>query len=209
MKKILLAMFCSIMMTAVWADTPASQPEVKKDIPFEPQALEYISKGCMGCVREAIQKLEQIAKKQEEKIAEAPQKAEPQKPKAETAAPTPVVQTAVEIKEEPAAPSIPDAPAEPTERAETLEYRIVGEVFNAYVVVERGESMLLIDKHAAHERIIFEELKSAMRSSTPTSQMLMLPIEVMMTSDEIQTLGTYKEEIEAVGFEFTQSILGC
>lgn len=33
----------------------------EKDIPFEPQALEYISKGCMGCVREAIQKLEQIA----------------------------------------------------------------------------------------------------------------------------------------------------
>ena len=64
--------------------------------------------------------------------------------------------------------------------------------------------MLLIDKHAAHERIIFEELKAAMRSSTPTSQMLMLPIEVMMTSDEIQTLGTYREEIEAVGFEFTE-----
>jgi DNA mismatch repair protein MutL len=114
------------------------------------------------------------------------------------------VQTAVEIKEEPAAPSTPDAPAEPTERAETLEYRIVGEVFNAYVVVERGESMLLIDKHAAHERIIFEELKAAMRSSAPTSQMLMLPIEVMMTSDEIQTLDTYREEIEAIGFEFTE-----
>jgi DNA mismatch repair protein MutL len=86
---------------------------------------------------------------------------------------------------------------------QTLEYRIVGEAFNSYVIVERGDVMLLIDKHAAHERIIFEELKAAMKSSTPTSQMLMLPIEVMMTSEEIQTVGTYKGEIEAVGFELS------
>lgn len=185
------------------------KPEPQKTVPTPKPAEKFAQMSAEEYVKQYVRagedkKLEQIAKRQEENLAEAPQKAEPQKPKAETAAPTPVVQTTVEIKEEPAAPSIPDAPAEPTERAETLEYRIVGEVFNAYVVVERGESMLLIDKHAAHERIIFEELKAAMRSSTPTSQMLMLPIEVMMTSDEIQTLGTYREEIEAVGFEFTE-----
>ena len=189
--------------------TKPSSPEPKKSEPpkAEPKpkpAEKFAQMSAEEYVRQYVRagedkKLEQIAKKQEEKIAEAPQK-----PKAETAAPTPVVQTTVEIKEEPVAPSIPDIPTEPPQQAETLEYRIVGEVFNAYVVVERAESMLLIDKHAAHERIIFEELKAAMRSSTPTSQMLMLPIEVMMTSDEIQTLGTYREEIEAVGFEFTE-----
>ena len=194
--------------------TKPSSPEPKKSEPPKAEqkpkpAEKFAQMSAEEYVRQYVRagedkKLEQIAKKQEEKITEAPQKAEIQKPKAETAIPTPVVQTAVEIKEEQATPSIPDIPTEPTEQAETLEYRIVGEVFNAYVVVERGESMLLIDKHAAHERIIFEELKAAMRSSTPTSQMLMLPIEVMMTSDEIQTLGTYREEIEAVGFEFTE-----
>ena len=194
--------------------TKPSSPEPKKSEPpkAEPKpkpAEKFAQMSAEEYVRQYVRagedkKLEQIAKKQEEKITEAPQKAEIQKPKAETAIPTPIVQTAVEIKEEQATPSIPDIPTEPPQQAETLEYRIVGEVFNAYVVVERGESMLLIDKHAAHERIIFEELKAAMRSSTPTSQMLMLPIEVMMTSDEIQTLGTYREEIEAVGFEFTE-----
>ncbi len=84
-----------------------------------------------------------------------------------------------------------------------LSYRMVGEVFNSYVLVERGKSMLLVDKHAAHERIIFESLKAGLAQSKVTSQMLMLPIEVMMTSDEIQTLGAYKEQIEAVGFEFS------
>ena len=194
--------------------TKPSSPEPKKSEPpkAEPKpkpAEKFAQMSAEEYVRQYVRagedkKLEQIAKKQEEKITEAPQKAEIQKPKVETAIPTSTVQTAVEIKEEPMTSSIPEASAEPAEQAETLEYRIVGEVFNAYVVVERGESMLLIDKHAAHERIIFEELKAAMRSSTPTSQMLMLPIEVMMTSDEIQTLGTYREEIEAVGFEFTE-----
>ena len=84
-----------------------------------------------------------------------------------------------------------------------LTYRIVGEVFNSYVIVECGDKMLLIDKHAAHERIIFEQLKAGMaQGANRASQMLMLPIEVMMTSDEIQTLSEYREEIEAVGFEF-------
>ncbi len=90
----------------------------------------------------------------------------------------------------------------PIPQAETLAYRIVGEVFNSYVVVERGDTMLLIDKHAAHERIIFEQLRAAMKNSSPTSQMLMLPLEIMMTSDELQTLEEYRAEIEAVGFEF-------
>ncbi|MGM9682935.1 MAG: DNA mismatch repair endonuclease MutL [Eubacteriales bacterium] len=87
--------------------------------------------------------------------------------------------------------------------ASSLEYRIVGEVFNSYIIVECGDTMLLIDKHAAHERIIFERLKDGLHRRTTVSQMLMLPVEVMMTSDEVQTLCEYRHEVEAVGFEFT------
>ena len=86
---------------------------------------------------------------------------------------------------------------------ESLQYRIVGEVFNSYVIVERGSEMLLIDKHAAHERIIFEQLKAGLKDVRINSQMLMLPIEIMMTSDEIQAICDYRLEVEAVGFEFT------
>jgi DNA mismatch repair protein MutL len=85
----------------------------------------------------------------------------------------------------------------------SLSYRIIGEAFNSYVIVERGDVMLLVDKHAAHERIIFEGLKEGLRNASVTSQMLMVPLEVMMTSDEIQTLTEYRSEIEAIGFEFT------
>ncbi len=84
-----------------------------------------------------------------------------------------------------------------------LSYRIIGEAFNCYILVESEDKLLLVDKHAAHERIIFEALRAAMkRERGVASQILMLPIEVMMTSDEIETLEDYRPEIEAVGFSF-------
>ena len=114
---------------------------------------------------------------------------------------TPTVTQAVEQmskNEEPIAIPTP----EPEATLESLQYRIVGEVFNSYVIVERGSEMLLIDKHAAHERIIFEQLKAGLKDVKINSQMLMLPIEIMMTSDEIQAICDYRSEVEAVGFEF-------
>ena len=79
-------------------------------------------------------------------------------------------------------------------------YRIVGEVFNSYVIVQVEEKMLIIDKHAAHERILFEQLKAGLAKVEVVSQMLMLPIDVMMTSGEVEALKQYNEELEKIGF---------
>ena len=106
-----------------------------------------------------------------------------------------------EIKQEIQIPQ--EIKAEVAPEAETLAYRIIGEAFNSYVIVEKGSEMILIDKHAAHERIIFEQLKAGLQDVVIHSQMLMLPIEIMMTSDEIQAICDYRSEVEAVGFEFT------
>lgn len=84
----------------------------------------------------------------------------------------------------------------------TSDYRIIGEAFHSYVFVEREDKILVIDKHAAHERILFEELRSQMSEKESLSQLLMLPIEVMLTTDEITALENYREEIEKVGFSF-------
>ncbi len=91
----------------------------------------------------------------------------------------------------------------PVEEAPPAPYRMVGEVFHSYVIVEQGDRMLLIDKHAAHERIIFEELKANMKDKAIESQLLMLPIEVMLMSDEVGQLDAYRPELEAVGFTYT------
>ena len=86
-----------------------------------------------------------------------------------------------------------------------IDYRIAGEVFNSYVLVEVGEKMLIIDKHAAHERIIFEQLKQNMYAEDVSSQLLLLPIEIMLMTDEISVIEEYRGEIESVGFEFSTS----
>ena len=79
-------------------------------------------------------------------------------------------------------------------------YRIVGEVFNSYVIVQVEEKMLIIDKHAAHERILFEQLKKGLAKVEVVSQMLMLPIDIMLTSGEVEALKEYHDELEKIGF---------
>lgn len=122
---------------------------------------------------------------------------EPQAVPAPTPAPTPAPQKEEVKAEEKAAPTPQTvettAPVVPF-------YRIVGEVFNSYVIVQVEEKMLIIDKHAAHERILFEQLKKGLAEVEVVSQMLMLPIDVMMTSGEVEALKQYNEELEKIGF---------
>ncbi|MEE0970358.1 MAG: DNA mismatch repair endonuclease MutL [Clostridia bacterium] len=81
-------------------------------------------------------------------------------------------------------------------------YRIVGEAFNSYIFLETEGKLLLIDKHAAHERIIFEGFKKIMKGGENLSQIMMLPIEVTLGREEISSLNEYKAEIESVGFTY-------
>ena len=82
------------------------------------------------------------------------------------------------------------------------DYRIVGEAFNCYVIVELGDIMYLIDKHAAHERIIFEELKEKTYAQAPSSQILLVPIEVYLSNEEIGSASIWQEEINKIGFVY-------
>lgn len=92
--------------------------------------------------------------------------------------------------------------AKPAEPVEGGFYRLVGEVFNSYIIVENKNVMMLVDKHAAHERLIFESLKRALTSLERDTQLMAVPVEVMLMSDEIASLEEYREKIERVGFGF-------
>jgi len=100
---------------------------------------------------------------------------------------------------------IEEAPKQEKQEKIVPDYKIIGEAFNSYVIVELGEILYLIDKHAAHERIIFEDLKKKINEATPSSQMLLLPIEVNLTSEEMGALNEYSEEITKTGFGYTLS----
>ncbi len=83
-------------------------------------------------------------------------------------------------------------------------YRLIGEAFDCYVIVELDGELLLIDKHAAHERILFEELKENMqKDGRIASQSLLLPIRVRLSEQECAAAIEYKNEIESVGFLYT------
>ncbi len=82
------------------------------------------------------------------------------------------------------------------------DYKIIGEAFNSYVIVELGDILYLIDKHAAHERIIFEDLKKKIYDAEPSSQMLMIPLEVSLTASEIGVADEWKDELNKTGFGF-------
>ena len=65
--------------------------------------------------------------------------------------------------------------------------RVVGELFHTYIVTQRGDSMCLIDKHAAHERIIYEKLLAGMDKQIP-SQVLLAPVMVRLNAEEKEAI---------------------
>ncbi len=90
-------------------------------------------------------------------------------------------------------------------------HRIIGEAFHAYIMVEVGDVTLIIDKHAAHERILFEKMKKNREASraTAAAQMLMIPLEVSLSGEERAALGEYGEDVAATGFDLTLTDSGA
>lgn len=99
--------------------------------------------------------------------------------------------------------SVPQEPTPeiPQERPKE-QIRVVGELFKTYIVCESTEGMILIDKHAAHERVNFERLKKGFDSS---AQLLMQPEEVYLTPEEFNGMSEYADKLAQVGIimEFT------
>ena len=82
------------------------------------------------------------------------------------------------------------------------EYTIIGEAFCCYVIVELENKLLLIDKHAAHERINFERMKANMESEKPDVQLLLIDEKVPLSREEADSCKRYSRAISDVGFIF-------
>ncbi len=102
-------------------------------------------------------------------------------------------------------PEMTDAKIEGEVARPIPEYRIVGEVFASYVIIEVEEKMILIDKHAAHERINFERLRANMDTEASHTQMLLAPDVLEVTGEEAEACREYGEELTKIGFEFEVS----
>ena len=114
----------------------------------------------------------------------------PAKPDPEIPAPTPV--------EEPA----PQPEQIALEMPPQIPWRMVGELYRSYILVEQGDEAFLIDKHAAHERILFEKLKG--NQETISSQELMQPLPVRLSPSAAAELLANRDMLEELGFSLEE-----
>jgi DNA mismatch repair protein MutL len=80
-------------------------------------------------------------------------------------------------------------------------FEVIGQIFNSYIIVEKNDEMLLIDQHAAHERLKYEELKQAVESREIYSQILLEPEVVNLTGAEFGAYKENKDLLDNLGFE--------
>ena len=154
-----------------------------------------------------------------EKPVEAPKSVEPMKP-AEPAPqpfvpkmpplPTPgaprvlreephVPVTPAPVKAPEAAPKEIPAPAPQPERKAPA-YRVIGVAFKTYILVESGETLLLIDQHAAHERLQYEKYMARAEAGA-ASQQLLAPLVFSVSARELAVIGENLDVLAAAGYE--------
>ena len=81
-------------------------------------------------------------------------------------------------------------------------WRMVGELYNSYIIVEQGDNAFLIDKHAAHERILFEKLKASQEAIS--SQTLLTPVPVRLSPSACAELLSNQDMLDELGFEIDE-----
>ncbi len=98
--------------------------------------------------------------------------------------------------------SPPEAEQTALEMPAEIPWRMVGELYNSYILVEQGEEAFLIDKHAAHERILFEKLKA--NQETISSQSLISPISVRLSPAAAGELLANQDMLDSLGFSIEE-----
>jgi DNA mismatch repair protein MutL len=83
---------------------------------------------------------------------------------------------------------------------EDIIYKYIGQVFDTYIIIQIKEKMYIIDQHAAHERLLYEQIKKEYYSKDKQSQLLLIPILVELTSKEKNIVEENIEMFEKSGF---------
>ena len=104
------------------------------------------------------------------------------------------------------APVVPEIQQEPEQTVlqmpKEIPWRMVGELYNSYILVEQGDEAFLIDKHAAHERILFEKLKA--NQEDISSQTLLTPIPCRLSPEGCAELLANQNLLDELGFEIEE-----
>ncbi|MCX7841420.1 MAG: DNA mismatch repair protein MutL, partial [Anaerolineae bacterium] len=89
--------------------------------------------------------------------------------------------------------------------------RVLGQILSTYIIAEGPDGLYLIDQHAAHERVLYEQLMAERASATIATQELLDPLPLRLTPAQYAALETHRDALTSVGFRFeefgTQTIL--
>ena len=121
--------------------------------------------------------------------------------------PEPKIEVRPEPKPEPKIEVRPEPKPEPVKEPEAQQalsvpeepFRIIGEALHTYIIVEQGEAVLFLDKHAAHERIRFEALKK--EDHPIMAQLLLAPVSAELSREEAAAVLENRALLERCGFE--------
>ncbi len=81
------------------------------------------------------------------------------------------------------------------------EYKLIGQVFDTYWLVQFQDNLYIIDQHAAHERVLYERTLKEMKNREYTSQYLSPPIILTLSMQEAQLLNEHMDRFRRIGFE--------
>lgn len=87
---------------------------------------------------------------------------------------------------------------------DTPQFRMIGQVFGTYWLIEYEEELLMIDQHAAHEKVLYEKLMAQLQEKKGMTQELAAPIVVSLSGREIGVLQENRQIFEKIGFCFEE-----
>ena len=160
----------------------SSAEVAKKEQIFRPQAQAERIKDALARAKEVEKQLQKQAEEQPELIRE-----------------TPVYETKPVTEEK--AEQLNLFEEHLLKREKKAEYKLIGQVFETYWLVEFENSLYIIDQHAAHERVLYERTLKEMKNREFTAQYLSPPIILSLSMQEAQVLNENMDRFTRIGFE--------
>ncbi len=87
---------------------------------------------------------------------------------------------------------------------DAVRFRLIGQVFGTFWLIEYKDELLIIDQHAAHEKVLYEELMKELSENHVYSQNLLAPVVLTLTHREKEVLVSYQEAFTTLGFEIEE-----
>lgn len=188
------------------APIPEEIPEYKQMTiqPAVTNTVETVTEAVRTQTPVVTQKAYTAPVKQTEQMTEQeykePQKTVPEEIPIEILKPVENVQSSFKYINNNAFEKKPEIQPVVEEPVQQIPLKMIGEAFKNYLIAEYGNDVIFIDKHAAHERILFEKLKSG--NSKLSAQMLLSPVEILLSCEEYNAVSDSIDMLTELGFVF-------